>query len=379
MGWPQAERAMDTATRNRLLDQLVDAIGPGPFNRLIGSKEATQVKGRLRFWQEELFRRAGVEVTTVEEFLDLLEGAEPRSIPPPPPLTKDDFLREATKIWYSNRRDEVPLDWFGQAWRDVPAFRGDLSYELIRYARKLGELLAPDLLPVLAAVLTGEEVVSLYKYVRDHAGRESEWRREFEVAFPAHVNALPPLQIEMEPVYQGRLDYSHSIRRIRQLGLPCLEPEKEPPMPDHVPQPDDAEPLGLSFFRTLVGEGANLSNLTIPRTFFGRSEISNASFRNTDLSESNLRWNDFIDVDFTEAILARADCRASIYTRVRFARADLRGADMRRADFEECIFDGALMDGTVLTRNQGSRLSLSGSQQAAIAWCNDDGPEPSGG
>jgi uncharacterized protein YjbI with pentapeptide repeats len=178
---------------------------------------------------------------------------------------------------------------------------------------------------------------------------------------------------------QGRLSYSDSIRRIRQLGLGFLEPGQEVPMPDHVPQPEDEEPLGLSFFRTFVGEGAELSNLTIPRTFFGRSEISNASFRNTDLSESNLRWNDFIDVDFTGATLARADFRASIYTRVNFTRADLRGADMRRADFEECIFDGAAMEGTVLTRKQGSRLSLSSAQKAAIAWCDAHGPEPSGG
>ena len=174
-----------------------------------------------------------------------------------------------------------------------------------------------------------------------------------------------------------RLGYDDSIRRLRELGF--LGEGEQPPMPDHVPQPEDEEPLGLSFFRTFVGEGADLSNLTILRTFFGRSEISNASFRNTDLSESNLRWNDFIDVDFTDAILARADFRASNYTRVNFTRADLRGADMRRADFEECEFDGAMMDGGVLTRNQGSRVSLSSAQKAAVAWCNDEGPEPSGG
>ena len=171
--------------------------------------------------------------------------------------------------------------------------------------------------------------------------------------------------------------YDNSIRRLRELGF--LGADEKPSIPDHVPQPEDEEPLGLSFFRTFVGEGADLSNLSIPRTFFGRSEISNASLRNTDLTESNLRWNDFMDVDFTEATLARADFRASIYTRVSFARADLRGADMRRAEFEECVFDGAAMDGAVLTRNQGSCLSLSSAQKAAIAWCNDDGPEPSGG
>ena len=61
------------------------------------------------------------------------------------------------------------------------------------------------------------------------------------------------------------------------------------------------------------------SHLTIPRTFFGRSEIAHTSFANSDLSESTLCWNDFVDVDFTNACLAGADLRASNYERVRFA------------------------------------------------------------
>src|SRR5258708_4060040 len=107
---------------------------------------------------------------------------------------------------------------------------------------------------------------------------------------------------------QPRLTYDDSIRRIRELGF--LGADEHPAMRDCVPQPEDDEPLGLSFFRTFIGEGANLTNFSIPRTFFGRSEITNASFCNTDLTESNLRWNDFIDVDFTDGTLARADLRA---------------------------------------------------------------------
>jgi len=174
-----------------------------------------------------------------------------------------------------------------------------------------------------------------------------------------------------------RLEYDDSINRLQYLGF--LGADERPPMPDHVPQPEDEEPLGLSFFRTFVGEGADLRNLTIPRTFFGRSEISNALFSNTDLSKSSLRWNDFIDVDFTEATLAGADLRASNYTRVNFTRADLRGCDMRRANFEDCVFVDAAMESAVLTRKDGSRLLLSDRQKAAIAWSEDDGPEPSGG
>ena len=173
-----------------------------------------------------------------------------------------------------------------------------------------------------------------------------------------------------------RLGYDDSIRRLQDLGFLGAE---RPPISDHLPQPEDEEPLGLSFFRTFIGEGADLSNLSIPKTLFSRSEVSNVSFHNTDLSESNLCWNDFMDVDFTEAVLARADLRASIYTRVNFTRTDLCGADLRRSDFEKCVFDGAVMDGAVLTRKQGLRLSLSSKQKAVIDWRDEDGSEPSGG
>jgi hypothetical protein len=176
---------------------------------------------------------------------------------------------------------------------------------------------------------------------------------------------------------QHRFGYDDSLRRLRDLGF--VAPDDQPPMPAHLPQPGDEEPLGLGFFKTFVGEGADFSNLSIPRTFFGRSEISNASFRNTDLTESNLRWNDFIDVDFTGASLVRADLRASIYTRVNFTGTDLCDADMRRSSFEECILNGALMKGALIARGQADELVLSPSQKAEIAWCSDDGPEPSGG
>ena len=104
----------------------------------------------------------------------------------------------------------------------------------------------------------------------------------------------------------ARRTYEESIRRLQEMGF--LKTDEHPPMPIHVPQPEDDGPLGLSFYRTHVEANADLSDLTIPRTFFGRSLISAASFRNTDLAESNLRWNDFLNVDFTEAVLERADC-----------------------------------------------------------------------
>lgn len=157
-----------------------------------------------------------------------------------------------------------------------------------------------------------------------------------------------------------------------------LEPGDVPPIPDHLPQYDDEEPLGVNFFRMAI-EGEDLSNLTLPRTFFGRSEINNVSFHNTDLSESNLSWNDFIHVDFSSARLTQSDLRASALSNTSFQSADLSGSDLRRSSFENCSFADALMTGTVLTITQGNILPLSDRQRAEVAWADTDGDEPGGG
>jgi uncharacterized protein YjbI with pentapeptide repeats len=173
-----------------------------------------------------------------------------------------------------------------------------------------------------------------------------------------------------------RLSYEESCRRLQKdyLGEGVI-----PPLPDHLPHADDEEPLGVSFFRTFVGEGDDLSNLFLPHTFFGRSKVNNVKFRNTDFTESNLCWNDFIDVDFTDAILAGSDMRASVFQRVKFVRADLRRTDLRRSSFDECLFDGALMERAVVARNQKAHMRLSTAQIDGVAWTHDEGEEPDGG
>ena len=173
-----------------------------------------------------------------------------------------------------------------------------------------------------------------------------------------------------------RLSYDASCRRLQNdyLGDGPI-----PSMPGHLPRPDDEGPLGVSFFRTFVGGGDDLSNLFLPRTFFGRSEINNAAFRNTDLTESNLCWNDFVDVDFTDAVLVGCDMRASRFQRVKFVRTDLRRADLRRSTFEGCTFEWALMEGAILTQKQKLTMRLSQSQIDDVAWSDDDGNDPDGG
>ena len=175
-------------------------------------------------------------------------------------------------------------------------------------------------------------------------------------------------------VAKPRIDYTASCRRLHEMGWPDCEPP--PPIPLRKPQEEDEE-LGISFFRTLVK--GDMSGLTLPRTYFGRSEISAATFRNTDLRESVLCWNDFADVDFAQADLRDSDLRASQFDRVSFVGANLSAADLRMSDFRRCRFDRASMVGATLTRVQGKTLSLSSTQIAEVNWVDDDGTEPGGG
>jgi BTB/POZ domain-containing protein KCTD9 len=170
-----------------------------------------------------------------------------------------------------------------------------------------------------------------------------------------------------------RRTYDDSCRELQRQGWI----EDSPPLPTRRPRHDD-DVLGVSFFRTLV-EDADLSNMTLPRTFFGRSEIHRTSFRNADLAESVLCWNDFVDVDFSSCALARGDLRAASFRGVSFADADLQETDLRRSTFEACKFDGAGLRGAKLTVEQGRALELSAAQRSVIAWQDEDGDEPDGG
>ena len=173
-----------------------------------------------------------------------------------------------------------------------------------------------------------------------------------------------------------RLSYAESCRELERSNW--IEKGSAPAEPrPRRPQFDD-ETLGIQFFRTLA-EDASLSNLTIPRTFFGRSEIRRTSFVNTDMSESTLCWNDFIDVDFTKACLADSDLRAALFERVNFSAADLRRADLRRSSFTACSFKGATMDGAKLTRDQLATGELAPEQRRVVDWQDDEGDEPGGG
>lgn len=175
----------------------------------------------------------------------------------------------------------------------------------------------------------------------------------------------------------ARLSPYLSYARLCDLGL--LEAEERPSIPERMPRHDDEGPLGFSVFRQRLDDTLDLSDLSLPRTFFGRSEINRVSFRNTDLRQSNLCWNDFLGTDFTEADLARCDMRSSIFKRVVFVKATLAGADLRGSSFIDCNFEGATMRGAALTHEQSPTLHLSEAQKLAVDWHDNNGPEPDGG
>jgi BTB/POZ domain-containing protein KCTD9 len=174
-----------------------------------------------------------------------------------------------------------------------------------------------------------------------------------------------------------RLSYEQSCDRLCKLRL--FAHDARAPRPEQLPRNDDEEPLGVNIFRTRLAGDLDLSDLSLPRTFLGRSEINGVSFRNTDLHESNLCWNNFVRVDFTEADLGHSDMRSSRFIRVRFVATNLQEADLRRSTFVDCIFEGAFMRGAALTPQQGETIHLSEAQKREINWRDLDGPEPDGG
>ena len=173
-----------------------------------------------------------------------------------------------------------------------------------------------------------------------------------------------------------RTSYEESCRILQREGH--IEAGAIPLIPKRRPRYDDDEPLGVSFFRTYVDE-AKFENMTLRRTFFGRSEISKTSLRHTDLSESSFNWNDFIDVDFSFADLTNSDFRSSILQRVRFTDACLTGVDFRHTTFDNCDFTRTNMSRVRLSRRVGKAIRLSPEQIKSIDWCDEEGDVPGGG
>jgi len=173
----------------------------------------------------------------------------------------------------------------------------------------------------------------------------------------------------------ARLNYQESIKFLQAEQWQTVD--EFPSMPARMPHYDD-EDLGFSFFRTVARDG-KLDNLTLPRTYFGRSKLKDMSFRNTGLSESAMCWNDFIGVDFTGACLRGCDMRASVWEECSFAGADLSYADLRLSTFTKCDFSQAFLTGTRITRSRAGEFPLSEKQRLEVDWQDEEGESPAGG
>lgn len=90
------QAAMDDPERSRTLVRIADAIGDDAYNRLISSVKDVRQFRRLRFWQEELLRDAGVSISSFTEFLELFDGAKWRATGRP-----KDALTAATKSFWA--------------------------------------------------------------------------------------------------------------------------------------------------------------------------------------------------------------------------------------------------------------------------------------
>jgi len=152
-----------------------------------------------------------------------------------------------------------------------------------------------------------------------------------------------------------------------------------PRLPADMPNFDDEEEAGFSAYKKGWPDGGDFANLSLPRSFFGRSEFRNVDFQNTDLSESRMCWNDFIDCNFTGADLTGADLRASLFERCCFTGATLLGADVRQSTFDGCNFGGAKMNGCTAELAQRDDIAPDAEQAGTIAWQSEPGPEAPGG
>lgn len=177
-------------------------------------------------------------------------------------------------------------------------------------------------------------------------------------AIPVPTNVSSAVKIHQK---RERLNSDESIRQAVEIGA------------------DLSETGSIEIYRTEIGGELDFSNLILRNSYFGRSEIQNVNFYNSDLRGSTLCWNDFHDTVFAESDLSESDLRASYFQGVDFQNCNLTNADMRRSNFNNCMFQGASMGGAKIMSDHKDSLSLSENQITEIDWHKEEGPEPEGG
>jgi hypothetical protein len=176
----------------------------------------------------------------------------------------------------------------------------------------------------------------------------------------------------------ARVTYRRSIELLGQRGSDVATVGEM--IPKSAPSRVD-EGKRLAFFRTRVEKG-DFQDLTLPRTLFLRSEISECQFSYADLLESSMTWCSWTRCWFWSADLRGCDLRRSIFRDCHFYDAMLDGADLRGARFVNCHISGANMKNARMRKAGGifrltCGLKLSPDQKKQIQWIGDE--EPPGG
>jgi hypothetical protein len=187
----------DRTARAEDLERILQLIGLERFNQLVRSVPATREKGRLRYWQEQLFARVAAEgrvrVASVEEYLRLFSDASELPVPQPK-VDRDSFLRQITDrpFQFPLALAEIPSEWMAAAWA-VDGVLEAHADEMARTVSKVGAwVYEGDYVRLLARSLTASQLVDLFVHIRDRSPhREAEFRPGFERSFPAVVPALP--------------------------------------------------------------------------------------------------------------------------------------------------------------------------------------------
>ena len=240
----------------------------------------------------------------------------------------------------------------------------DLTPETAALYRLFSRTLTADFTKI------GEELYGPQALALGAAGIEYTW--DLQSANPT----CSFQEVEQIRQHQKRID---AVARTSRLSLEAtwelLEMANYGPLWDEGHQPlvptqaltEDTEEEDFTFFRTFLRE-ANLSRMTLPRTYFGRTGFELVSFLDSDLKQSYMCENDWLDCDFTAADLSETDMSSSLYYGCRFKRAILNDADLREAEFVDCDFTEAEMRGAVLSHEQADIFLWSERQRAAIDW-----------
>ena len=196
--------------------RFIEVMGSLTFNRLVDSVAATKEKTRLRYWQEQIFSTfasvVGIRIAGFADYLEVFADVKKVEIPREP-ISKEEFLRRMEANPYDNYLgiDETPPEWMAAAW-DIDRVREELSYGLAREVSKTGSLCRTDeYLQFLSASLSVDRQLELFDYIVQHAGRESEFRPEFERAFPHSASLLPPALPSVD--FENNLEVQEPRRR----------------------------------------------------------------------------------------------------------------------------------------------------------------------